>query len=595
MRTRIIIIGGILLPVLLLTGCNEALHSIGFPDFSNVQFTVSAGDTSSEGASLTVSHDGSDRDTYYGFATKDTESDINAVVNRKISELSTGGTDYTEIIKNGSFRLMSVDGLESSTLYRYIVFGLNDDGTTYGTPGSCLFTTAKGQPVFGLSVVGSPMFDAVNLNVTTTGDEEDYWYCFATTDLTTSLETLCQTTVNKNTDISGHLQSGTKTFELSGLRHNTDYRAAVIGVKDGKAYGKPASVEFTTPLKDVVPQLNPSWTIENLGEGELANKGETNTFKQRISCTATSADRYFIMVMAQTDMRRYYNDNLATFFIEAAAYMTSSLDASNKEAGTSYTWADISYTDSAQEGYNLVRVGDYNAYAIGVDDAGTPTGLYAVSPTFSIDPAPMSDACREWLGKWTIGDGLLDYDVTVTPDPYQVENQFAVYGWEGDELLEVPFVAQFDEQTGKFIFIASFLANISLVENGSTISASLGFFGLSGAELFMPQSDQAYEIAEASFTNSEKTRATATAKSLQVDEAGETVTFTSMGYFASARGTGDIISFSNTHPSMPLTMVKRSSDTTVPFSSVIFNLPAQSPLKNYEIFDRFSGKVLSIK
>lgn len=571
--------GGIVFLVLLLAACNEPLRSIDFPDFSNVQFSVSAGNVNSDGVSLIVRHDGSERDTYYGFATKDTGSDINAVINRKISELSSGGDDYSGLIKNGSFRIMNVSGLEPSTDYRYVVLGLNEDGTVYGTPGSCAFRTAKGAPVFGLSLVGSPMYDAVKLSVLTSGDDDEQWYCFATTDLATSIETLCQTNVNGNPDVvSANLRSGSCQFELSGLRHKTAYRAIVVGVQDGKAYGKPAEVTFTTPQKEIVPELNPAWTIENLGAGELTNKGETATYKQRISCTATSEDRYFIMVMSQAEMKRYYNDDLVKFFIAAADYMTQSLEASNKEAGTSYTWVDISYTASAKEGYNLIKVGDYNAYAIGVDNAGTPTGKYAVSPTFSIEPALMSEQAKQWLGKWKIGDDAMSYEVTITPDPYQIKDQYAVYGWEGKDLLDVPFVAQFDEQTGEFIFIASFLADIRLDSKGTSVQASIGFFGLKEKSVIIPQSDKAYQIAGAEFLNPEKTSARVTTKILPDDGTGQSISFTSFGYFASERASGKIIGFSDNYPGLPMTMTKISSDTTVPFG---FTLSSSSPLRTY--------------
>ena len=578
MRTGMKLAGAILLPVLLLTGCNEAILSIGFPDFSTIQFSVKVPPDSetSDGTSLIVSHDGADRDTYYGFATKDLDSDVNVAVNREVSELTKKNVDYSEIVKSGAYRVTYVNGLESSTLYRYIVFGLNEDGTVYGTPGECTFTTDRGLPVFGLSIIGSPMHDAVNLNVSTTGLDDETWYCFASTDLTTSLETLCQTHVNKNPDVADHLQSGTHAFELSGLRHKTTYRAVVVGIKDGKVHGKPVSVEFTTPEKEVIPQLNPAWTIVNMGPGELTNKGETKEYLQRISCTATSEDRYFIMVMEQSEMRRYYNNDLATFFIAASDYMNTSLENMNQQTGTTYKWSDISYTASAKEGYNLKKIGTYNAYAIGVTDAGTPSGLYAVSDDFTVQGQPMSPEAQAWLGQWTIGDGRIDYEVTIAPDPYQVENQYALYGFEGEQFRDVPVVAQFDPQTGRLSILACYLADITTSDG---VKATLGFYGMEGTEFLVTSSDQAYIIATADFTNAEKTRALASANTLPVDEQGTTVTFTSLGYFALSKLDGEPIVFNENHPLLPLQMTKNSDDTTVPFGA--FNLPASSALKVY--------------
>lgn len=576
MRRVKIFTGGILLTVLLLTGCNEPIHSIAFPDFSTIKFsvTVPSDSETSDGASLIVSHDGSDRDTYYCFATKDLYSDVSIAVNREISELSKQESPVN--LKTGSYRVTYVNGLESSTPYRVIVFGLNADGTVYGIPGESNFTTARGLPVFGISLIGSPMHDAVNLNVSTTGLDDETWYCFASTDLTTSLETLCQTHVNRNPDVADHLQSGTHAFELSGLRHKTTYRAVVVGIKDGKVHGKPAAVEFTTPEKEVIPQLNPAWTVENLGEGELTNKGETKEFLQRISCTATSEDRYFIMVMEQSEMRRFYNNDLATFFIAASDYMNTSLEAMNQQTGTTYNWTDISYTASAKEGYNLKKIGTYNAYAIGVTDAGTPSGLYAVSDDFVIQGKPMSPAGQAWLGQWTVGDGRTNYEVTIAPDPYQVENQYAIYGFEGEQFRDVPVVAQLDEQTGKLDIIACYLADITTSEG---VRATLGFYGMDGKDFLASETDVAYIIAIADFTNTEKTSALASANVLPVDDKGNTVTFTSLGYFALSKLDGTPIVFSDNYPRLPLQMTKNSDDTTVPFSA--FSLPASSMLKVY--------------
>ena len=80
--------GGVILSFLMLAGCSDAVKSADSPDFPDVCFHVEPGAETVDGATVTVTHDGSDRDTYYGFATKDLDSGVDALVNRKTRELS---------------------------------------------------------------------------------------------------------------------------------------------------------------------------------------------------------------------------------------------------------------------------------------------------------------------------------------------------------------------------------------------------------------------------------------------------------------------------------------------------------------------------
>ena len=548
--------GGVILSFLMLAGCSDAVKSADSPDFPDVCFHVEPGAETVDGATVTVTHDGSDRDTYYGFATKDLDSGVDALVNRKTRELS-GTENLSGSLKSGSTRIINVEGLESGTAYRYVVFGMNPDGSIYGTPGSCSFSTVKGIPKFTLSVMGSPTDNNVFINISTTGDNTDKWYAFVTTDLTSSAESLCEKELRSVPDLGQALESGSIIKEFPGLSQNTTYRAVVTGVRDGAAYGTPATVEFTTRMRPVYPVLNPDWTVTYEGPGTITNGDYTGTYKQVISCVSTSREMYFIVVISKESMD-YYKDQFDVFLTDAAAFMTDYIRQYNQAYGTDYTWADFGYTTSAREGYNLTKEGIYTAYAVGVEMSGAPTGKYAASEPFEVAAPPMSDAYKAWIGSWRIGDGKIDYDVTIVDARDKGDNLYHLRGWEASaDLSECPAVAMLDENTGELVFISCDLADVYLRDGGTDVACTLGFYGSSGNDVFIAGAGSSYNIAVASFSGTGNDNAIVNPESVNTSEGR--ITIGSMGYYARNKSTGELYTFSSAYPQMPFTMTRTGS------------------------------------
>lgn len=109
----------------------------------NLSFTLEVAEVTANSAKINVSHNGTTDDTWYGFAT--TETNINNAINEKYAELTAGG-NITDLKKQTSYTA-TVNGLEPETDYTYIAFGLSEDGELYGKANSVKFTTDRGEVV----------------------------------------------------------------------------------------------------------------------------------------------------------------------------------------------------------------------------------------------------------------------------------------------------------------------------------------------------------------------------------------------------------------------------------------------------------------
>lgn len=107
----------------------------------NLAFTLVVESVDAVSAKIKVSHNGTSDDTWYGFAT--TNTNINEAISEKYAEL-TSGASISGLKKQTSYTA-TVSGLEPETEYAYIAFGLSEDGELYGKASSVKFTTARGE------------------------------------------------------------------------------------------------------------------------------------------------------------------------------------------------------------------------------------------------------------------------------------------------------------------------------------------------------------------------------------------------------------------------------------------------------------------
>lgn len=130
-----------------LTAALAAIFSCVKPDQGetglnqNLTFTLKVMSVTGESARISVSHNGNETDTWYGFASPDTKTPIATLISEKIAELTAEG-NITGLRKQSKLTINAGD-LEPETDYIYITFGLTEKGTFYGVPASVEFTTGQ--------------------------------------------------------------------------------------------------------------------------------------------------------------------------------------------------------------------------------------------------------------------------------------------------------------------------------------------------------------------------------------------------------------------------------------------------------------------
>lgn len=439
---------------------------------NDIVFEVKASSVTAEGATITTTHNGSDKNTYYGFYYTDLETNAVNAINREVANLTEKGTDLSTVVTTGKTNIAVLKDLEPLTSYRYVVFGLNTDGTTYGTPASVEFTTLKGNVTFTLSV-SNITENTANATVTSTGDDTDTWYCFATTDLTSELSEVVSAEVAKlGSNVSSVLKSGNTMVQLSDLTPGVRYRAVVTGLKsDGSTYGTPVSAEFKTTAAPVEYKVNDNWTVAYVGKGTYEGIPV-----DIISVTSTDDERYFTAVVAADDYTTYGIENIATAYI-----------LENEETYGS-SWVDMwTYTGSVEEDpWDVFDSGvEYRALAIGVDDYGNATGLYAVSEVFTPEELVASDGYNKWIGDWRIEDNTGNgYNLSITA--YAPDMSYVVTGWQSGLFAdEVPFAAEYNQETGALEFITNQnLGQVKLTfEGGQTVDCTLALLGIGNDDM----------------------------------------------------------------------------------------------------------------
>lgn len=105
----------------------------------NLSFTLEVAEVTPTSAKINVSNNGTTNDTWYGFAT--TNTNVNEAISEKYAEL-TSAASISGLKKQTSYTA-NVSGLEPETEYVYITFGLSEDGELYGKAASVEFTTPR--------------------------------------------------------------------------------------------------------------------------------------------------------------------------------------------------------------------------------------------------------------------------------------------------------------------------------------------------------------------------------------------------------------------------------------------------------------------
>ena len=136
----------------------------------DLTFTLEVTEVEIDKAKVKVEHNGTTKDTWYAFATTDT--DVNAAIAAKVAELKADGDKIVGLKKNTSTTI-TVRSLEQDTDYTFIAFGITPEGELYGTAASTTFKTEKEEVVPPTPPAPEGMTVNPNWTVTYIGDYEE--------------------------------------------------------------------------------------------------------------------------------------------------------------------------------------------------------------------------------------------------------------------------------------------------------------------------------------------------------------------------------------------------------------------------------------
>ena len=180
-----------------------------------------------------------------------------------------------------------------------------------------------------------------------------------------------------------------------------------------------------------------------------------------------TGNNYFILrTVTDADLENFYGGSVKTLIDEEVAWTLQSAKNQNQD------FKDLNevFNKTVKTFYSGILVHDtYTAYLIEIDGNGKATYNYAKSPAV-VEEEVASAEYTSWLGTWTVSDGYVGYDITVSP----IENNYfyRVDGWEAGRAAGDVQMDQDDDwiQTrlmddGTMSFFIQFIASYEDYEN----------------------------------------------------------------------------------------------------------------------------------
>lgn len=175
---------------LLVIGCSDESND------DDVVFHVSLSEVKAFSATVTVTHNATNRDAYYGFAVEGVVSDVQSEINHFLSR--TSDSKKIEAIHYQRKSVFQIKGLMPEKTFTYIIFGMTENGLLYGKPASIEFRTPKSDlvatenPNWIISYRGHTVYDENDyslISVSLNGDvEERFFLATYTVDFASSFD-----------------------------------------------------------------------------------------------------------------------------------------------------------------------------------------------------------------------------------------------------------------------------------------------------------------------------------------------------------------------------------------------------------------------
>ncbi len=156
---------------------------------NSIVLEVDVDNVTATSAKIKVSHDGKTADSWYGLLTTDITTREDQLIEECVAQLATGDIG-TQLIFNKNYTKI-ISPLTPETTYKYIAFGLTEEGEVYGERASVEFTTLAGgssggeneedeiyenmlpNPAWSIAYTGAKMVDDVEFKHTVTVNSTD--------------------------------------------------------------------------------------------------------------------------------------------------------------------------------------------------------------------------------------------------------------------------------------------------------------------------------------------------------------------------------------------------------------------------------------
>ncbi len=257
-----------------------------------IKFTVKALKVEGTSAAIKVEHDGTEADTWYGFAT--TEANAMDAYQKKAAELQKSGNITG--LSNKTTQTIQLNDLEPKKNYNYIVFGITADGELYGMPAYASFTTESDEvkmvenDAWSIEYTGLQEYEGANYHTATvtssdentyiiTAYEKIYFEYYDIIDLAfTGLENykyaieIYNEKNNADMKLEDVLCTGNYTEVLSNIyASGTEWQAIAIGVDGASgelsgyyALSEPFMIQEEEPTTDYLDWIGDwTWTGAN--------------------------------------------------------------------------------------------------------------------------------------------------------------------------------------------------------------------------------------------------------------------------------------------------------------------------------------------
>ena len=307
--------------------------------------------------------------------------------------------------------------------------------------------------------------DQAKIVVEHNGTTQDTWYGFATTE-TDIVKAIADVLAKGNLN----LQNRTKyTARAKNLEPDTDYTYITFGVTaDGKTYGEPAYIEFTTKKAEEptppAPEgytVNPNWTVTYVGEYEEQGK----VFEHVVLVESSDTNPFFITAWPVDYFEELGIETIVDEEIKAWNEMLAQAPGA--------TWADIVSDGSAMA--DTMIDPEYGtkwyAMAIGCDTNGKATGLYALSEVIDLEnlggeeEEPTAEYAA-WLGDWTF-TGANGVAFNVTMKKGKANRTYKLAGWEGPESEGLDIKVEWMADYGFWVIYAQSFGTYSFGASGN--------------------------------------------------------------------------------------------------------------------------------